>query len=311
MTARAETKPFAERELTLTRVFDAPRALVFKAWTEPQRLARWWGPKGFTNPVCEMDVRPGGAIRIVMRAPDGSEYPMTGVFREIVAPERLVFTNVAVDKAGKPLLEGLTTVSFAEAGGKTTLVLKTRAVAVVAEAARFLDGMEEGWTQSLERLGEAVTAAMTERTAAHGSFVIERVFGAAPARVFRAFADSAAKARWFYGPEGWKEVVRELDFRVGGRERVRGAFANGNVSTFDAFYHDIVPDRRIVYAYDMQINERHISVSLATVELVPAGAGTRMIFTEQAVFLDGYDDAGSRERGSQGLIDKLEASLRS
>ena len=306
MTARAETKPFAERELTLTRVFEAPRALVFKAWTEPQRLQRWWGPKGFTNPVCEMDVRPGGAIRIVMRAPDGSEYPMTGVFREIVPPERLVFTNIAVDKAGKPLLEGLTAVTFAEAGGKTTLVLTTRAVAVVADAVRFLEGMEEGWMQSLERLGDAVTA-----TAAHGSFVIERVFDAAPTRVFRAWADIGAKARWFYGPEGWKEVVRELDFRVGGRERLRGAFANGNVSTFDATYHDIVPDRRIVYAYDMRINERHISVSLATVELAPAGAGTRMLFTEQGVFLDGYDDAGSRERGSQGLIDKLEASLRS
>ena len=306
MAAKAETKPFAERVLTLTRVFDAPRALVFKAWTEPQRLARWWGPKGFTNPVCEMDVRPGGALRIVMRAPGGSEYPMTGVFREIVPPERLVFTNVAVDKAGKPLLEGFTTVTFAEEGGKTTLVLKARAVAVVADAVRFLDGMEEGWAQSLERLGNAVSA-----TVAHGSFVIERVFEASPARVFRAWADAGAKARWFYGPEGWKEVVRELDFRVGGRERVQGAFANGIVSAFDAIYHDIVPDRRIVYAYDMRINERHISVSLATVELAPAGYGTRMTFTEQGVFLDGYDDAGSRERGSQGLIDKLEASLRS
>ena len=144
----------AERELVLTRVFDAPRGLVFQAWTDAKQLARWWGPKGFTNPVCEVDARPGGALRIVMRGPDGAEYPMTGVFREIAPPERLVFTNVAVDREGKPILDGLTTVAFAEEGGKTKLTLRTRAVALVPYAAAFLEGMEAGWTQSLERLAE-------------------------------------------------------------------------------------------------------------------------------------------------------------
>ena len=310
MTERAEKKPMAERELTLTRIFAAPRALVFQAWTEPQRVARWWGPTGFTNPVCELDLRPGGTIRIVMRAPDGTDYPMTGVFREIVVPERLVFTNNAVDAAGKTLLEGLTTVTFAEHEGKTKLVLKTRAVAVAAAAARFLDGMEEGWTQSLERLGEFVAAGASGRSAAHGSFVIERRFAAAPARVFAAWASLEAKARWFVGPAGWQQIERALDFRVGGRERAKGRHANGVVSDFDAIYLDIAPSRRIVYAYDMYVDERKISVSLATVEFAADGTGTRMVFTEQAAFLDGFDDAGSRERGTQGLIDRLEASLR-
>jgi len=145
-----------ERELVLTRVFDAPRELVFQAWTDPKHLAQWWGPKGFTNPVCELDLRPGGALRIVMRAPDGTDYPMTGVFREIVPPARLVFTNHAVDAQGNRLLEGLTTVSFAEQDGKTKLTLHTRAVAVVAYAAAYLEGMEVGWTQSLERLAAHV-----------------------------------------------------------------------------------------------------------------------------------------------------------
>lgn len=152
MTATAQAAPSAKRELTITRIFDAPRSLVFKMWTDPKHVAQWWGPKGFTNPVCELDVRPGGALRIVMRGPDGVDYPMTGVFREIVEPERLVFTNVAVDKEGNPLLEGLTTVTFAEHGGKTKLTLQTHAVALVAHAARMLEGMEAGWTQSLERL---------------------------------------------------------------------------------------------------------------------------------------------------------------
>lgn len=106
-----------ERDVVLTRIFNAPPELMFKLWTDPLHVAQWWGPHGFTNPVCEMDVRPGGALRIVMRAPDGTDYPMKGVFQEIVAPERLVFTNIAVDASGDHLIEGLTTVTFAAQGG--------------------------------------------------------------------------------------------------------------------------------------------------------------------------------------------------
>ena len=152
MTSKAETKPSAERELTITRAFDAPRSLVFKMWTDPKHMAQWWGPHDFTNPVCELDVRPGGAILIHMRAPNGEVHPMTGVFREIVEPERLVFAIAVDDADGNRLLEGLTTVTFAEQGGKTTLTLQTRAVGFVAIAARMIEGMEAGWTQSLERL---------------------------------------------------------------------------------------------------------------------------------------------------------------
>jgi len=141
-----------ERRLKITRVFDAPRQLVFKAWIDPEQLARWWGPKGFTNPLCEVDARPGGTIQIVMRAPDGVSHQMRGVFREVSAPERLVFTNRAVGPNGEALLEGLTTVSFSEQEGKTTMTLETSAVALVAEARAMLNGMNQGWNQSLERL---------------------------------------------------------------------------------------------------------------------------------------------------------------
>jgi uncharacterized protein YndB with AHSA1/START domain len=91
----------AKREVVITRVFDAPRGLVFKAWTDPKHMAQWWGPRGFTNPICELDARVGGAWRIVMRSPAGIEYPCGGVYREIVEPERLVFTNIATDNDGK------------------------------------------------------------------------------------------------------------------------------------------------------------------------------------------------------------------
>jgi uncharacterized protein YndB with AHSA1/START domain len=90
-------------ELTITRVFDAPRDLVFEAWTDAKHLAKWWGPHHFTNPVCELDVRVGGAIRIDMRGPEGTVYPMTGVLHEIVSPERLVFTSAPLDENGVKL----------------------------------------------------------------------------------------------------------------------------------------------------------------------------------------------------------------
>src|ERR1700733_3652659 len=106
MTTAVDAKPSEGQELVFTRVFDAPRSLVFAAWTEPKHLAAWWGPKGFTNPVCEMDVRRGGAIRIVMRAPADvqaharGDHPMGGVFLEVVEPERLVFTATVDDADG-------------------------------------------------------------------------------------------------------------------------------------------------------------------------------------------------------------------
>src|SRR5512135_3429008 len=95
-------------KVTLTRIYDAPRELVYKAWTDSNLMARWFGPKVFTSPICELDVRPGGEIYIVMRDPDGVNYPMTGLFQEVVEPERLVFTTRALaDEAGKPQLETL------------------------------------------------------------------------------------------------------------------------------------------------------------------------------------------------------------
>jgi uncharacterized protein YndB with AHSA1/START domain len=151
---------------------------------------------------------------------------------------------------------------------------------------------------------------MSERSTQHGTFVIERSLNASPARVFAAWATAAAKARWFSGPGGWRELIRELDFRAGGRERVKGAWPEGMVSDFQSYYLDIVPDERIIYSYDMHIDEKRISISLATVELRPEGAGTRMTVTEQGIFLDGYDDqTGARENGTKGLLDRLAATL--
>ena len=150
-----------ERRVTLSRLLKAPRALVFEAFTNPKHLAKWWGPNGFTNPVCEIDARPGGAIHIVMEGPGGAfSHPMTGTVEEVVPSERFVFTSIARDGEGRPLLESHTTVTFRDEGGGTRLVIEARAKGFVPIARMMLAGMEQGWSQSLDRL-----AALAERRA--------------------------------------------------------------------------------------------------------------------------------------------------
>ena len=157
MDARAESNIAPIRELTLTRVFDAPRQLVFKMWTDPVHLARWWGPKLFTSTVRTWDARAGGKIDLTMNMADGSGHPMGGAFREVVAPERLVFTSTALeDEAGNAGLENLNTVTFEDYNGKTKVTVHV-VVLRATEAATFaLAGMEAGWSQSLDKLGDLV-----------------------------------------------------------------------------------------------------------------------------------------------------------
>lgn len=152
---------------------------------------------------------------------------------------------------------------------------------------------------------------MTKRSAAHATFRIDRTYSVAPSRVFAAWASAEAKTRWFFGPNEWKRHVYEMDFRVGGTERLVGGVKGREPHSFEARYFDIVPNERIVYAYEMHIGDKKISVSLATIELQAEGNGTHMTLTEQGVFLDGYDDAGSREKGTIELMKQLEASLES
>jgi len=142
------------RELTLTRIFDAPRDLVFRAWTDPAMLAKWWGPRMFSNPVCEVDLRAGGEILIVMRGPGGMEHTMKGTFREVARPAKIVFVNNAYDASGTQHLEGLTTVLFAEEGGKTKLTLYTIVTGLTDLSEMMMAGMNQGWSESLDRLGE-------------------------------------------------------------------------------------------------------------------------------------------------------------
>lgn len=149
------------RELTIVRVLDAPREQVFKTWTDPELLAKWWGPNGVTSTARKLDLKPGGLIDIVMLAGDelgnlkGSEWPMTGVFQEIDPPSKLVYNSSAI-MDNKPILDSHNTVTFEEENGKTKLTLRIVVTRVTAEAKGPLSGMKMGWTQSIDKLVKLV-----------------------------------------------------------------------------------------------------------------------------------------------------------
>ena len=152
-----QTMDSTPRELTLTRIFDASRELVWQAWTNPEYVAQWWGPHGFTAPLCQWDAHPGKAILVHMHGPKGSPFdfdmPMGGEFLEVRAPERLVFiTNAMPDETGKPQLEVRNTVTFEEDNGKTKVTLQAVVLRSTPAVAGAIAGMEQGWTQSLEKL---------------------------------------------------------------------------------------------------------------------------------------------------------------
>jgi uncharacterized protein YndB with AHSA1/START domain len=146
---------------------------------------------------------------------------------------------------------------------------------------------------------------VTERSIERASFTIERRYEAPPTKVFAAWADAAAKARWFVGPDEWESGAYELDFRVGGRELNRGGPPGGPVHVYNAIYWDIVPDERLVYTYEMLLDDRRVSVSLTTVTLRRDGDGTLLVLSEDGAFLDGLDAAAERRHGMGSLLDAL------
>jgi uncharacterized protein YndB with AHSA1/START domain len=242
----------AKQELLLTRIYGAPRSLVFKAWTDAKHVARWWSRRGFTNPVCELDVRPGGLIRIDMRAPNGTIYPMNGVFHEIVEPERLVFTGTAMeDEHGKPQLEILNTVTFEDFNGLTKLtfhaVLVTKDFRMTPQVAAALAGMEQGWSESLYRLGDELDNSLKAITAER-EIVISRVFDAPLEMVWDAWTDPKQVVQW-WGPRGFTTTIHKMDVRPGGAWRQTMHGPDGAHYPGRSVFSEVVKPERIVLTH--------------------------------------------------------------
>jgi uncharacterized protein YndB with AHSA1/START domain len=289
---------------------DAPRSVVWDAWTKGENLGKWFAPKHFTTPVAEIDARAGGKLRVVMRGPDGQEFVSSGVVKQAKRPEKLVFQSWVNGSDGTPMLIDQTTVLLADVDGKTKLTVNARVIKVTDEGKPAIDGMEQGWNETLDRLVSLAPALKPVRSTVHHTFTIERILPVARELAFRAFSSRKSKGRWFIGPDAWQKSNHKLDFRVGGTETVSGGPPGGPVHRFNATYQDIVPNERIIYSYEMHLDDERISVSLATFEFVTAGAGTRLKLTEQGAYLDAFDKPEMREHGTRDLLDKLEAELK-
>jgi len=304
-----------EPVVRLSRLLHARRETVFRAWGSSEHVTRWFSPATYTVSDANVDMRVGGTFDVCMRAPDGRDHWTRGVFVDVTPHTRLVIDMGVAGENGETLFRAHTEVTFSDAPGGTQMdVVQSYRFVDPSIAAPMVAGAPEGWRTTLDKLAAEVVRMQGGgdgvRSVAHGTFHLERSYDAPVARVWRALTDADAKAKWFSGPPGkWALVERQMDVRPGGRERLRGRWEGGMVSTFDAIYHDVIAKERLVYSYEMYLDDRKISVSLATMQLEAAGEGTTLRATEQGAFLDGYDDAGSREQGTGFLLDALGVSL--
>jgi uncharacterized protein YndB with AHSA1/START domain len=312
-----ETAAQQASPLRLSRIFHARPQTVFKAWSSAKHVKHWFSPETYRVSDAAVEMHVGGAFDVCMRSPSGTEHWTRGTFIEVTPCTRLVIEMRVAGGNGEPLFRAYTEVNFAEVLGGTRMdVVQTYTFIDPKIAAPMVAGAPEGWRTTLDKLDAEVVAMEGGKTengtcVVHSTFQLERTYDAPLARVWSALTDEAAKQKWFGGTPGqWELLERSMDVRVGGRERVKGRWAGGVVSTFDAIYHDVIPNARIVYTYEMHLDTKKISVSLATMQLEADDGSTTLRVTEQGAFLDGYDDAGSREQGTGHLLDALGASLR-
>jgi uncharacterized protein YndB with AHSA1/START domain len=313
MTTEGDAATESQTGVRITRNLAFPRTAVFAAWSSAEHVKRWFCPNGFTVPQARVEMRVGGPFEFCMRAPDGTEHWSRGRFVAVEANERLVIEMDVQGPSGGVAMTALTTATFEPAPGGTRLTVEQTYQVRDPSARPMIAGAPQGWAQTLDRLAGALAeiehARPVVRRVVHGSFTLERTYSASRARVWAALTTVEAKSRWFVGPPGWTLVERKMDVRPGGRERLVGRAQAGRQTTFEADYLDVIEGERLVYAYQMWLDDLKISASLATMELSETSSGTRLKVTEQGAFLDGYDDAGSREAGTADLLDKIGKSL--
>jgi uncharacterized protein YndB with AHSA1/START domain len=318
---QAVTNPAStsDREIVATRVFDAPRELVFDTWTDARHISNWWGPRGFTTTTHEMNVRPGGVWRHVMHGPDGRDYPNEIIFLEVVKPERLVYDHVS-----EPRFH--TTVTFAEHAGKTKVTARMLfESAALRNKVAVEHGAVEGLHQTLERLAEQLTR-IPSPADADVEFLFTRVFDAPRKLVWKAFSESERLMQW-WGPKGYTMLACKVDLRPGGVFHYSMRSPDGRKMWGKWVYREIVPPERLVSVvsfsdadgnllrhpmsptwplellHTMTLSERDGKTTL-TVSGVPTNATEE----ERKTFRAGRN---SMEAGFTGTLDQLAAYLSS
>lgn len=287
-------------EATIIRILSAPRDLVFASFVEPERIAHWFGPEGFTVPIAESDASVGGAIKIVMRGPDGIDYPMTGNYRELEPPSRLVVETQALGSNGEHLIRGVSTIDFVDLGDdRTEVVLHATATALVPEAMMMIGGMEAGWSQSLQGLEDILTGA-TDR-----QMMTTRIFQAPRELVFQVFTEAEHVAQW-WGPTGFTLTTSEMDVRPGGRWEFVMRGPDGTDYPNTIVYDEVTPPLRLLFTHgpepEFKVTITFDSFAGSTI------VGWRMAFDSAEARDKNIEEAGAIE-GSTQTMNRLEAHL--
>jgi uncharacterized protein YndB with AHSA1/START domain len=305
-------------ELVITRVLDAPRALVWKAWTDPKQVTKWWGPDGFTTTTREIAVRPGGMWRFVMHGPDGRDYENRIEFTEVVEPERLAYRHAGEGDTADIAFEA--TVTFDEENGKTRLELRST-FASAPERRRVLEefGALEGGLQHVARLAAHVSAstgrgphALTVALPSEREIVLRRVFDAPRSLVFEAFSRPEHIRRW-WGSADFEMVVCDMDFRPGGAWRFVQRAPDGTEHPFRGVYKEIVRPSRIVQTFIYDVDGIRDFPAVETMLLEERG--NQAVLTVNVLHAsqearDGQLGAGM-ESGAAESMDRLEALVES
>ena len=301
-----------KEELTITRIFDAPRERVWKAWTDPEFLKKWWGPKNFTAPVIKIDFRVGGKYLSCMRGPDGKDYWSTGVYREIVPLEKLICTDSFADEKGNRVpashygmtghwpLELLVTVTFEELGGKTKMILRHEGI----PSGVMRELTETGWSESFDKLAESIVASGTRIIAERGKqeVIITRTFDAPRNIVFKAYTDRNLIPQW-WGPKRFTTTIDKMDVKPGGQWRFVQRDAAGNEYAFHGVYHEVRSPERIVDTFEFEGMPGHVSLETCTLEEI--GGKTKM--TGRSVYQTVEDRDGMLKSGmEEGVFETMD-----
>lgn len=248
-------------DVIVTRTFHAPRALVWDAFTQEDHLKEWWGPHWFTNGRVDVDLRVGGHMRIDMQSPDGATFPMVAMFKEIRPPEKLVFLDSAfMDEKGVAKMETLTTITFAEDAGRTTVMVHNQILHVDPALLPALAGMEEGWSMSLERLGGHIGSLVIALPEKEPVVWMSRIFDAPRELVWQALTDANHLKHW-WGPRAMKTVHCTMDARPGGSWAIHqvvdapesiGGTPGGTLLKFKGRVLEVDPPSRLVQTFGME-----------------------------------------------------------
>ncbi len=302
-----------KEEIAIMRIFDAPRELVWQAWTKPDHFKRWWGPRNFTAPVSEIDFRVGGKYLHCMRGPDGKDYWSSGVYREIVPMERIVLTDSFADEKGNIVpashygmtgdwpLELLVTVTFEELGGKTKMLLRHDGI----PSGIMRELTEAGWTESFDKLAESIVSIDHTRIIAERGkqeVIITRVFVAPRNLVFKAYTDRNLIPQW-WGPKRFTTTIDKIDTRQGGQWRFVQRDAAGNEYAFHGVYHEVRSPELIVDTFEFEGTPGHVSLETCTFEEL----GGRTKVTTRSVFQTVEDRDGMIRGGmEEGVLETMD-----